>query len=56
MKDKLYQAYCIIGNRIWDYFNEREIEIRRGYVSLNTSECAANRKLEKIINDFGLKL
>lgn len=56
MKDKLYQAYCIIGNRIWDYFDEHDITIRRGYLIVRTSSSIASSKLEQIIKDFDLRL
>lgn len=56
MKDKLYQAYCIIGNRIWDYFNEHDITIRRGHLIVRTSIGIVSYKLEQIINDFDLRL
>lgn len=56
MKDKLYQAYCIIGNRFWEYFNEHEITIRRGQLIVKTSRSIATCKLTQIIKDFDLRL
>lgn len=56
MKDKLYQVYCIIGNRIWDYLDEHDITVRRGHLIVRTSSSIVSSKLEQIINDFGLKL
>lgn len=56
MRDKLYQAYCIIGNRICDYFDEHDITIRRGHLIVRTSCRSATCKLEQIIKDFDLRL
>lgn len=56
MKDKLYQAYCIIGNRIWDYFDEHDITIRRNQIIVRINRYVAICKLEQIIKDFDLKL